>query len=440
MAPALHLPAGTAPPAPFRIPQARRPLEVAVVGLGHVGATMAACLAAAGHRVRVADRDDRKVADALRGRAALVEPGLEELLGRARAAGRLAATSVDEAARALDLVCVCVGTPGRPSGGLDLGQLAAAVETVGTALAQRRRREPLLVVVRSTVPPGTMEGLVRPLLEARSGGGAGERFELALNPEFLREGMAVADFLAPSRIVLGERFKGATRRLAGLYDGFDAPLLEVGFAVAEMAKLVDNSFHALKVAFANEIGRLSLALGLDPQTVGDLFLADRRLNLGPAYLRPGGPFGGMCLPKDLRATIALCESAGLEVPVLEGALRSNALHLDWLMERIRKAVPPPGPLLQLGLSFKPGTDDLRGSPLVALAERLVAAGYDLALVDPDVTPRHLAGRPALADRLVPPGAPLADPRLVLVGKPVPVLEDGLAPAIPRLDLHRLRGP
>jgi len=192
----------------------------------------------------------------------------------------------------------------------------------------------------------------------------------------LRESTAVKDYFSPPKIVVGERVPGITRRLLGIYDRLDAPFFEVPFGVAEMVKFVDNSFHALKVAFANEIGRIALAKGVDPEAVAEIFLADTKLNVSPAYLRPGGPFGGSCLPKDLGAMLALARDAGVPVPVLAGTKESNAVHLAWLGQEVQARVAPPGPVLLIGLSFKAGTDDLRNSPLLELAEFLRVEALD----------------------------------------------------------------
>jgi GDP-mannose 6-dehydrogenase len=293
-----------------------------------------------------------------------------------------------------------------------------------------------------------MDRLLLPALEAAAGEPPGRRYEVAYNPEFLREASAVEDYRAPPKIVVGERARGATRRLRGLYDGIAAPFLEVPFAVAEMAKLVDNGWHALKVAFANEIGRVCVGQGLAPGAVMEILLADTKLNLGPAYLRPGGPYGGSCLPKDVAALLALADEAGLALPLLAGTQASNRHHLDWLLALIRAKVRPPGPILQLGLSFKAGTDDLRDSPLLALAEALLADGYTLAIHDPDIDLARLTGaNQALARGRAAPvlerlGAGLegaASARLVLLGKPIPGIWARLPAGTALLDLTRLEG-
>ena len=233
-----------------------------------------------------------------------------------------------------------------------------------------------------------------------------------------------------------------------MYDGIDAPFFEVPFAAAEMVKLVDNGFHAVKVTFANEVGRIGLSLGLDPQAVADLFLADTKLNISPAYLRPGGPYGGSCLPKDLGSMIALARERGLAVPMLEGTRRSNEAHLAFLVAEIRKLAPPPGPILQLGLSFKGGTDDLRNSPMVALADRLTLDGYELMIFDPDLEPSRLLGvNFALAaehqriamDCLVRELEPAMErAALIVLGKAIPGIRNRLPKSARVVDIDRLR--
>jgi GDP-mannose 6-dehydrogenase len=235
----------------------------------------------------------------------------------------------------------------------------------------------------------------------------------------------------------------------GIYDSLEAPFFEVGFAEAEMVKFVDNSFHALKVAFANEIGRIAVAKGIDPQRVADMFLADTKLNVSPAYLRPGGPFGGSCLPKDLGAMLALAREAGVQVPVLGGTKESNAVHAAWLAQAVRLRVAPPGPVLLMGLSFKAGTDDLRNSPLLELAEALLDASYDLRVFDPDLDPDRLVGvnfalaaehQEVLCSCLAKDLAKAAEGvALVIEGKPMSLLDTTMLNGLPRLDVTCLGG-
>lgn len=427
-------------------------LSLAVLGLGHVGTTTAACLVAAGHRVHGIDIDPRKTAALAAGSSPVAEPGLGELLRRGAEAGLLhAGSTVEPLLDRLDMVLLCVGTPAGADGRLDHTALLDLVRQLGRGLRRRSpSRPPLLVVVRSTLVPGTMDRLVVPTLSAEAGAEPGERFEIAFNPEFLREGSALEDHQAPSRIVIGERFPGASRRLRGIYDAVRAPVLEVSFRLAESVKLLDNCFHALKVAFANELGRFALAAGVAPDCLADLLLLDRKLNLSPAYLRPGGPYGGPCLPKDLRAALVFARDAGLALPMLAAVPESNSRHLEFLLERIRAAIDPPGPILLVGLSFKDGTDDLRESASLALAERLLRAGYELEAIDPDLDPERLVGvnfaiaaahPEILRHRLVKDiDAALRRARLVVLGKTLPDLAGRLPAGLPVVDIPKLRLP
>lgn len=425
-------------------------LHIAIMGLGYVGATTAACLLKAGHHVYGIDINPEKVAMVGTGRSPVVEPMVEELLASGLAAGRLSSgPSLAPWLDLLDLVMICVGTPSRADGKLDMAHLLEVTRQLGRQFENRRTATPMLLVFRSTMAPGTMERLVLPTLEAAMGEPPGQRYEVAFNPEFLRESTAVKDYHAPPKIVVGERFKGASQRLKGIYDTLDAPFFEVGFAAAEMVKFVDNCFHALKVAFANEIGRVALAKGIDPQLVADMFLADTKLNISPAYLRPGGPFGGSCLPKDLGAMLALARESGVQAPVLAGTRESNTVHGAWLAQAVRARVAPPGPVLLMGLSFKTGTDDLRNSPLLELAEALLDAGYDLRVFDPDLDPERLVGvnfalaaehQGVLHACLTHDLAAAADGvGLVITGKPMAAPPGMLPAGVPHLDITRLEG-
>lgn len=417
-------------------------------GLGYVGTTSAACLLKTGHEVVGIDVNPDKLAVFGRGRSPVVEPEVGELLAAGFAAGRLhAATRLDSWLDLVDVAMVCVGTPGRADGRLELTHLLEVARQLGQAVNRRRAAAPLLLVFRSTVPPGTTEDLLLPILADAAGEPPGSRYEVAFNPEFLRESTAVRDYFAPPKIVIGERRPGVTEALHGLYAGIEAPSFEVPFRVAEAIKLVDNSFHALKVAFANEVGRICLAQAIDPQAVMDVFLADTKLNVSPAYLRPGGPYGGPCLGKDLAATVALARDCGVAVPTLAAVAASNAAHLHHLVAAVRQAVPPPGPILQLGLSFKTGTDDLRHSPLLDLAAALLGGGYELWVADPDVDPARLLGanraiaaehHDSVLRRIVTdPWRAAAQARLAILGKPLPELRRRLPATLPVLDLTRL---
>lgn len=418
-------------------------LRIVLFGLGHVGTTQAACLAAAGHRVTGVELDPARRDAVARGRAPVREPGLDDLVAQGRASGRLAVAASAEPGdiapvlAGADLAVVCVGTPAAAGGGLDLAAVAGLTQALGPLLRTRTADRPLPLAYRSTLPTGTMDGLVLPLLAEGAGEGPGPRYEAAYHPEFLRQGSAVADGRHPPRLVLGERSLGATRRLAGLYAADDPRVIETSFAAAELAKLADNGWHALKVAFANEVGRLAWAAGTDPQAVMAIVRAGED---GAGYSRPGAPYGGSCLPKDLGTLLDGARASGLELPALAGAVLSNERHLGWLLARVRAAASPPGPLLLVGLGFKPGSDDPRGSPLRALARRLAAAGYAVRAHDPDMSPSAL--RAACRDIGVVPApdlaralAPEAGVRLVVRGKPVRLPKD-----VPCLAIDALAGP
>ncbi len=420
-------------------------MKIVICGLGYVGATMAACLLRDGHSIVGVDIDARKVDDIAAGRSPVSEPGVAALLAQGVAQGRLSAmTSLDGHLGGADMALVCVGTPSSRAGGLDLGHIATVARELGAVIAALPASASApLIVVRSTLMPGAMEETVLPALTQAAGEAPGRRYEVAYNPEFLRESTAIQDYDAPAKIVIGERVPGITRRLRGLYDRIDAPVFELPFAAAELVKLTDNAFHALKVSFGNEIGRLALDLRVDPQPVMDAFLSDTRLNISPAYFRPGGPFGGSCLPKDVRAINALAAARGIETPLLASALPSNAAHKRFLADRVMARAATGATILLLGLSFKQDTDDMRESPLVDLAEALIGKGYDLRIHDPDLKGRTLIGAnlrfveerlPHLSRLLVCDVAEVPGATLVVIGKRMPTVEARLDPALPRVDL------
>ena len=368
-------------------------MKIVVFGLGYVGATAAACLLKDGHSVVGVDVSPDKAAQIEAGQSPVSEPGLEELLSAGRADGRLSAdTDVGRHLDDADIAMVCVGTPSQAGGGLDLTQVCAVSEEIGAALKTRDAgRDPLIVAYRSTMFPGATEDIVLPRLAAGAGEDPGTRYEAVLNPEFLRESTAVADYFAPSRIVIGEREPGISKRMMGVYDSIDAPYFELPYRTAEMVKLSDNSFHALKVTFANEIGRLALELGVDPAPLADVFLADTKLNISPYYLRPGGAFGGSCLPKDVRGLTSLAGGKGVDLPVMSNVIGSNEAHKKYLADRVMADLAPGASVLLIGLTFKSDTDDLRESPLIDLAETLMGKGYELKIYDPDLKDRELVG-------------------------------------------------
>jgi GDP-mannose 6-dehydrogenase len=420
-------------------------MKIVVFGLGYVGATATACLLRDGHTVVGVDVSPDKAAKIESG---VSEPGLDDLLAAGRDAGRLSATTVignhlDDA----DIAMVCVGTPSLPSGGLDLTQVCAVSAELAQALRTRDAdREPLIVAYRSTMYPGAMEEIVQPVLIDAAGEAPGTRFEAVLNPEFLRESTAIQDYYAPSRVVVGEREPGVTRRMLGVYDHIDAPFFELPYRTAEMVKLSDNGFHALKVVFANEIGRLALEFDVDPEPLIDVFLSDTKLNISPYYLRPGGAFGGSCLPKDVRAISALAGLRGVELPVMSNVITSNEAHKRYLADRVMRHLEPGGSVLLIGLTFKAETDDLRESPLIDLAEALVGKGYDLKIYDPDLKNRELVGAnlayvqqrlPHLSRLLVDDVDAAGDVSLVVVGKGVAIDRDALGRRVPVVDIDRL---
>lgn len=363
-------------------------MRVVVVGLGYVGTVCSGCLASRGHTVVGVDTSDYKVQHVASGKSPIVETGLEALIAEAAAAGRLTATTrIADAMAGAELVLVCVGTPSAPDGGLDLGHVKRATAEVGAALDVAGGF--LSVVFRSTMLPGSVEGELVPVLEKASGGRAGKDFGVAYNPEFLREGSAVADFFGAGYTVIGAGDPRSGVALKRLYEGVGGELLLTSIRTAEMLKYVNNAYHALKVSFANEVGRLCKREGLDSHEVMALFCRDTKLNLGPAYLKPGFAFGGSCLPKDLRAVNQRARRYDLDLPVIRSILPSNDRHVEeaiLLIERLKKKH-----VGFLGLSFKAETDDLRESPILRVIGSLVGKGHSVLLHDPNVDMQRVLG-------------------------------------------------
>jgi len=354
------------------------PQDIAVLGLGYVGCVTAACLAEIGHRVIGVDRDAFKVNSVLAGRAPFFEPGLAEIIARNVAAGRLAATvSLAEALAAADIALICVGTPSERNGNLGLDQLRRVAHEIGELLDGRTR--PLAVAVRSTVYPGTCEEVVLPGLKHSP------LAAVVSNPEFLREGAAVRDFMQPALIVVGGADAGASSgpvaRVASMYSPLGVEPIRVALRTAELIKYACNAFHAVKIAFANEVGTLAAELGIDGAEVMDTLCRDTALNISPAYLKPGFAFGGSCLPKDLRALVYRASRLDLHLPMIEAILPSNQAHLD---RAIQRALELPGRLGVFGLAFKENTDDLRESPVVRLLEVLIGKGRKVRVYDPHI--------------------------------------------------------
>jgi GDP-mannose 6-dehydrogenase len=364
-------------------------MHISIFGLGYVGSVSAACFAALGHSVIGVDIDRFKVETINSGRSPIIkEKGLDDLIRQGVSMGRLRATTDDrEAVASSDLALVCVGTPSNDNGSLNLEHVRRVCEGIGRALREKTIYH--VVAFRSTMLPGSSGKVVIPTLEAASGKKAGLEYGVAVNPEFLREGSAVADFYSPARTVIGELDRRSGDLLAELYGKIEAPIVRLDLKTAEMVKYVDNAFHALKVSFANEIGNLCKAEGIDSHQIMDVFCMDTKLNLSAAYMKPGAAFGGSCLPKDLRALIYRARERDLEVPVLRGILAGNEYQKRIAFELVRKTGRKKIGLL--GLSFKPGTDDLRESPIVELAESLIGKGYKVAIYDKGVSLSTLYG-------------------------------------------------
>ena len=363
-------------------------MKVSVFGLGYVGTVSAASLAADGHTVIGVDVNPDKVAAVNAGRSPIVEPGLDELLASGVANGHLRATTdAAEAVQASEASLLCVGTPSRRNGSLDLGYLERVCEQIGTALKDKPDYH--VVVIRSTVLPGTTHDVVIPALERTSGKTYGAGFGVTINPEFLREGTAIHDFRNPPMTLVGHNFRSDEQPTAALYAGLEAPLVTTSIRTAEMIKYASNTWHALKVCFANEVGNLCKRLGIDSHEVMDIFCRDGKLNLSSYYLKPGFAFGGSCLPKDVRAMQYRARELDLEMPVIQSLLGSNHLQIQHAIEMVTETGKKKVGLL--GFSFKAGTDDLRESPIVILAEALLGKGYELRIYDRNVSVARLVG-------------------------------------------------
>jgi GDP-mannose 6-dehydrogenase len=364
-------------------------VKISVFGLGYVGCVSAACLAGRGHEVVGVDVNPTKVRLIAAGKAPVVEERIGELTAEVVASGALSATTdVAEAVARTEVSLVCVGTPSASNGSLSTAYLEKVAEEIGAAIAEKPG-ERHTVVFRSTMLPGTCEELLIPILEKASGMTAGEDFGVAVNPEFLREGTSVRDFHEPPKTVVGQLDDESGTPVLALYEGLPGPVFRVPIRVAEMTKYADNCYHAVKIGFANEIGAISAALGLDSHAVMEIFLSDTKLNVSRAYLKPGFAFGGSCLPKDLRGLVYAAHRADVSVPLLSHVLPSNEEHLKRAFELV--AATGKRNVGIFGLSFKPGTDDLRESPLVELCERLVGKGYSVKIYDANVALSQLMG-------------------------------------------------
>lgn len=414
--------------------------NISVFGIGYVGVVAAACLARDGHNVISVDIDQKKVDLVNRGISPIVETGLDEVLASAVGKGRLYATSDARAAvHATDVSFICVGTPSDASGGLDMTYVRCACESLGAAMADKSSSHS--VVVRSTVLPGTCEAVCIPILAATSGKEAGTGFGFGYFPEFLREGSAIADYDAPGMVVFAAMGDSTREFLQDLHKAQTIPVQNVSLRTAEMIKYTSNAWRAAKIAFANEIGNISKSCGLDGQQVMEVLCSDHKINMSPKFLRPGFAFGGSCLPKDLRALRHLAREKQTPTPMLEAILSANAAQIDRAEHMVLQTKAQKVGFI--GLSFKPGTDDLRESPLAILAERLQAKGRDIRVFDPSVIAKsQTAGSPArlparLTDRL---DDLIATSEALVVGNFYAETVDALGAAasrIPTIDLTRL---
>jgi GDP-mannose 6-dehydrogenase len=363
-------------------------MNVSVFGLGYVGCVTAACLARAGHHVVGVDVNDDKVAMLNQAKPPIIEPGLEELLAEVVGSGHLRATTdAADAIAGCDVALICVGTPSLPNGRPDLDGIARVGEEIGRRL--NGGTDPLTVVIRSTVLPGTAETILGPALRDGAARRSCRPIRVAVNPEFMREGSSIKDFEEPPMVLIGADDEAAGDAVAALYDTVQAPLVRTAIRTAEIVKYACNCYHGLKVCFANEMADVCDALGADAQEVMRIFRLDHKLNVSEAYLRPGFAFGGSCLPKDLRALVWAARSHDIDVPVLASILPSNDRQIDQAVDRVlathRRKVGV------IGLAFKPDTDDLRESPVVTLVEQLIGKGCDVRIFDRHVSMARLVG-------------------------------------------------
>ena len=363
-------------------------MKISVFGLGYVGTVCAGCLAVEGHEIVGVDPVQVKVDFINQGHSPIVEPEIDVIIARYTKTGGIRATTDPlRAVMESDLSFVCVGTPSLPNGDLDLRFIRRICEQIGEAL--RTKDAYHTVVIRSTILPGTMHKVVIPTIEQFSAKKIGKDFGVCNNPEFLREGTAVADFRQPPKTVIGEMDRLSGDLVASLYEAIPAPLIRTDLHTAEMIKYVDNCWHALKIGFANEIGNLCDSLEIDAQKVMDIFCEDRKLNISSAYLRPGFAFGGSCLPKDLRALSYQARMHDLQLPILNSVLPSNEMQIARGLKQVMESGN--ARIGVLGFSFKAGTDDLRESPMIEVIERLIGKGYDLRIYDRNVNIAALTG-------------------------------------------------
>jgi GDP-mannose 6-dehydrogenase len=363
-------------------------MKISIFGLGYVGTVSLGCLARDGHTVVGVDIDQHKLNLIRDGKSPIIEQGMTELIANAVASGRVTVTDdIEQAVHNTDVSFICVGTPSRANGSQDLTAIHRLSRQMGDAL--RTHSGFHAFVVRSTVIPGTVEGVVKPLVEKQSSKQAPGEFDVCFQPEFLREGTSIKDYDNPPLTIVGTESDRTERMLREIFGGLPGEFIRTSIPTAEMLKYVSNMFHAAKITFANEVGRIAQALNVDSHAVMDLMCRDERLNISRAYLRPGFAFGGSCLPKDLKAMLYAAKTCDVATPMLSGILPSNQTHIDHAIEAIlatgKKSIG------LIGLSFKTGTDDLRESPLVIMAERFIGKGLNLRIYDPEVNLSRLIG-------------------------------------------------
>ncbi len=366
-------------------------MKIAIFGLGYVGFTAMCCIASEGHQVVGFDISETKVGQIVAGKSPITEPGVAELLSQGLAAGRISAyTEIDGRLDDVDLAIVCVGTPSAPDGSHNMTYIAEVTRQIAKAI-DKERQKPLTIAYRSTIRPGTVEGLIEPILASELGDAFGRLIEVVYNPEFLRESSAVQDYREPPKVVIGTRDGRKSAVMEELNKNITAPTFYVRLGEAELTKFVDNTWHAVKVAFANEIGRVCMQLGLSASQVHQIFVSDTKLNISPYYTRPGGAFGGSCLPKDVRALQYIAADCGANTHLIDALLRSNEAHKYRLYERATENLPKGASVLVAGLAFKAHTDDLRESPNIDLTRNLLRDGYKVSVFDPAIDAGKLVG-------------------------------------------------
>lgn len=366
-------------------------MKIAIFGLGYVGFTAMCCIAREGHQVVGIDVNPEKVSGILAGTAPIKEPGVNEMLIQGLADGLIyAVTSPVGELDDCDMAIVCVGTPSGADGGHDMRYIIDVTRQIAGEL-KPGRAQPLTVAFRSTIRPGTLDELIHPIFKARLGDRADDLVELVYNPEFLREATAVHDYFHPPKIVVGTRDAQPCANMDALNANLDAPVFYVGYRESEITKFVDNTWHAVKVAYANEIGRVCMALDISATKVHEIFVSDTKLNISPYYTRPGGAFGGSCLPKDVRALQRIAADTGANTYLVDSLLRSNEAHKYALFRAATDGLAPGARVLVVGLAFKARTDDLRESPNVDLVRMMLSAGFDVLVYDPAVDAAQLVG-------------------------------------------------